>query len=656
MVKRDRDFFPQADKLKERIQAETPPSGIYGLLDEKDSDKLEFIKLKFSELPISKNTISGCIKNQWTTMTPIQRGAIPHALAGRDVLGTALTGSGKSLAFLIPALEKLYREKWSKIDGLGCLIIVPTRELGIQLFETMKKLGERHQFSVGLVIGGKDLEHEKERIGMMNILIATPGRLLQHMQETSDFRTDNLQMLIIDEADRILEMGFEEALNSILEYLPPHRQNLLFSATLSKSIQSLVKLHLNSPEYINVLPNKEDIGTQSKLTQHYIVIDLPHKLNLLFSFIRSHVKCKILVFFSSCKQVRFTYETFKKMHPGIPLMELHGGQRQDKRTAIYFNFLEKPEAVLFATDIASRGLDFPAVHWVVQVDCPEDVQSYIHRVGRTARYKSGGNALLFLLPSEIKFIEYLEERKISMKKIKPNPKKTYSIVNNLANFVAEDSAIKHLAETYFKSYVRSVFLNPNKEVFNFNALPFKEFSVSLGLTGDPNISLVEGDGETRKKTKLEILKEKIKKKKEEKKRKLAEENAQDEPQEEPQEEAQEITNEEEPENNEAENMEVESDEDLFQIKRKNHGLEEIGLEAIQEDFMSKRQLKKKKKESIEFSQNPEEDLTEKVISRVKETAEIAKIKEKQRIKKKHKEERLKARSQREAGSEEEEEL
>jgi ATP-dependent RNA helicase DDX10/DBP4 len=187
-------------------------------------------------------------------------------------------------------------------------------------------------------------------------------------------------MLIIDEADRILEMGFEESLNSILEYLPISRQTVLFSATLSKSLRELSRLSLTEYEYINVLPNKDDMAVKKKLSQYYIEVDLQNKFNLLFSFLKTHLHQKTIVFLSSCKQVRFVYESFKVLHPGIQIMEIHGKQKQSKRTAIYYAFMEKTEAVLFCTDIAARGLDFPLVHWVVQVDCPEDVESYVHRI------------------------------------------------------------------------------------------------------------------------------------------------------------------------------------------------------------------------------------------------------------------------------------
>merc|ERR1712226_779660 len=170
-------------------------------------------------------------------------------LRGMDVLGAAKTGSGKTLAFLIPLIEKLYTLKWNPMDGLGALVITPTRELAYQIFEVLKKVGKYHDFSAGLVIGGKHIKDESERIGQTNIVICTPGRLLQHMDETAVFHADNLQMLVLDEADRILDLGFQQSMNAIIENLPSQRQTLLFSATQTKSVKDLARLSLKDPMY-----------------------------------------------------------------------------------------------------------------------------------------------------------------------------------------------------------------------------------------------------------------------------------------------------------------------------------------------------------------------------------------------------------------------
>lgn len=207
--------------------------------------------------------------------------------------------------------------------------------------------------------------------------------------------------------------------------------------------------------------------TPVKLLHYYMQIPIEEKLDTLFSFLKTHQKNKIIVFFSACKQVRFAYEAFRRLKVGIPILELHGRQKQTKRTAIYFEFTERKSSVLFCTDIASRGIDFPAVDWVVQYDCPEDVYTYIHRVGRTARYKSKGNSLLFLTPSEAKFSEKIDKRNISLKKLNANPNKALTIQPTLQKLNAENPDVKHLAEKACISYIKSIYLMKDKEVFKF---------------------------------------------------------------------------------------------------------------------------------------------------------------------------------------------
>lgn len=389
----------------------------------------------------------GLKKAYFTEMTDIQTRTLPLSLRGCDVLGAARTGSGKTLAFLIPVLEMLYRKKWGPADGLGALIISPTRELAIQIFEVLRKIGPFHTFSAGLVIGGKDLKQEKDRLARMNILVATPGRLLQHMDETIGFECSNLQLLVLDEADRILDMGFAKTVNAIIENVPRSRQTMLFSATQTKRVKDLARLSLQSPEYVAVREADFEGSTPRNLEQHYMVVPLEHKLDVLYSFLRTHTSCKALVFMSSCRQVQFVHETFCKLRPGISLLALHGKQKQTKRLQIFSQFTSSQHAILFATDIAARGLDFPAVDWVVQLDAPEDVDTYIHRVGRTARYQAKGQSLLFLLPSEEKgVLENLAKKNVPVGKIKPRESKTQSIQNQLQSFAFQEPEVKHLAQ------------------------------------------------------------------------------------------------------------------------------------------------------------------------------------------------------------------
>ncbi|XP_055278959.1 probable ATP-dependent RNA helicase DDX10 [Moschus berezovskii] len=446
---------------------------------------------RFSDFPLSKKTLKGLQEAQYRLVTEIQKQTIGLALQGKDVLGAAKTGSGKTLAFLVPVLEALYRLQWTSTDGLGVLIISPTRELAYQTFEVLRKVGKNHDFSAGLIIGGKDLKHEAERINNINILVCTPGRLLQHMDETICFHATNLQMLVLDEADRILDMGFAETMNAIIENLPKKRQTLLFSATQTKSVKDLARLSLKNPEYVWV-HEKAKYSTPATLEQNYIVCELQQKISVLYSFLRSHLKKKSIVFFSSCKEVQYLYRVFCRLRPGVSILALHGRQQQMRRMEVYNEFVRKRAAVLFATDIAARGLDFPAVNWVLQFDCPEDANTYIHRAGRTARYKEDGEALLILLPSEEKgMVQQLLQKKVPVKEIKINPEKLIDVQKKLESFLAQDQDLKERAQRCFVSYIRSVYLMKDKEIFDVNKLPIPDYALSLGLAVAPRIRFLQ---------------------------------------------------------------------------------------------------------------------------------------------------------------------
>ena len=493
---------------------------------------------KFVDLPITRRMVNNLTEAKFTTLTKIQRLAAPIAIAGRDILGAAKTGSGKTLAFLVPLMEKLSRQRWDEEDGLGGLVISPTRELSMQIFHVFTQLAGRDGLTGALITGGRTFKEEQSYITRMNVIIGTPGRILQHLEQTPQFNTSELQVLVLDEADRILDMGFEDELNSILSYLPEHpqRQTLLFSATQTKSVKQIARLSMNDPEYVAVHEDAR-FATPERLEQHYAVCCLSEKLNVVWSFVKSHLKSKTIIFFSSCKQARFAFEAFRRMRPGIPLMALHGKVKQGRRMFIFNDFNVKKAAVLIATDVASRGLDFPHVDWVVQADCPEDIDTYIHRVGRTARFKDKGKALLCLLPSEESaMVDILRKNKVPIKRTAFNKARTTDICKSLQAYAASDPDFKFLAQKCFIAYVRSVYLQKNKDIFDVSVLPLKQFAAALGLPGEPQIKFLGKSGQNpaaadslrleahkkkNKNHKLELLKQKIKKEKERKRELIA---------------------------------------------------------------------------------------------------------------------------------------
>ncbi|WVQ95522.1 ATP-dependent RNA helicase DBP4 [Kwoniella sp. CBS 9459] len=471
--------------LENRIDTWTPPKEI----------------TLFSELPLSSRTLKGLKSSHFLNPTPIQSLAVPQALRGQDILGSAKTGSGKTLAFLIPMLERLYLDKWGPMDGLGAVVISPTRELAVQTFTQLRDIGKYHNFSAGLVIGGKPLKEEQERLGRMNILIATPGRLLQHLDSTVGFEAAGVKVLVLDEADRLLDLGFLPALRAIIGHFSPvqatsssrpSRQTLLFSATQTKDLAALAKLSLHEPLYINCNKAGEEGVVPANLEQFYAVVGLERKLDALWGFVKSHLKMKGIVFVTSGKQVRFIFETFRRLHPGLPLMHLHGKQKQPTRLSIFQKFSSSKHALLICTDVAARGLDFPAVDWVIQLDCPDDVDTYIHRVGRTARYQAGGTGLTFLCPSEEEgMLARWGEKAIEVKRIKIKESRMGNLKQQMQNFAFKEPEIKYLGQRAFISYMKSVHIQKDKSIFKLTELPAEAFAASMGLPGAPQIKFAD---------------------------------------------------------------------------------------------------------------------------------------------------------------------
>ncbi|CAJ0962725.1 unnamed protein product, partial [Mesorhabditis belari] len=463
----------------------------YDSLRSRDPDSFK----TFDDFPLSEATQRGLADSNYVVPTEIQRDSLRFSLNGADVIGAAKTGSGKTLALVIPILECLWRNKWSRDEGLGAIIISPTRELALQTFNTINKVGQYHDFSCCLLIGGgTDITFEKTRIARMNIIVCTPGRLLQHLHENDTFFTDQLQMLVIDEADRILDLGFSSQLKSIIEALPKERQALLFSATLTCDVNDLSRVCTKDPTFVSV-HEKSNFATPDELKQLYLVCEEEEKLNLLWSFITMHRKSKTLVFVSTCKQARFIYEAFHQLNPSVVLLGLWGSMKQNKRIEVFERFGNTRQVCMIATDVASRGLDFTGVDWVVQIDAPPEIDDYIHRVGRTARMGHEGQALLFLTTNqEESMCELFLQRKIPVTRMETDINSMKNIQRKLQATIAHSPELNAFAQRAFVSYVRSVFVMKNKNVFNIDKIHTKELAESMGLISVPRIRFLRKQG------------------------------------------------------------------------------------------------------------------------------------------------------------------
>ena len=417
----------------EALETDLPTDSAVGLPGIETSPK------KFSDLNLSEKTMKAIEDMKFENMTEIQQRGIPPLLAGRDVLGAAKTGSGKTLAFLIPAVEMLSALRFKPRNGTGVIVVSPTRELALQIFGVARELMAHHSQTYGIVIGGANRRAEAEKLMKgVNLLIATPGRLLDHLQNTQGFVFKNVKALIIDEADRILEVGFEDEMRQVIKVLPKEdRQTMLFSATQTTKVEDLARISLRpGPLYINVDHQKEH-STVAGLEQGYVICDSDKRFLLLFSFLKRNLKKKIIVFFSSCNCVKYHAELLNYID--LPVLDLHGKQKQQKRTNTFFEFCNAKQGTLICTDVAARGLDIPAVDWIVQFDPPDDPRDYIHRVGRTARGSNGkGRSLMFLQPSEVGFLSQLKEARVPVVEFEFPAKKIVNVQSQLERLIGQN--------------------------------------------------------------------------------------------------------------------------------------------------------------------------------------------------------------------------
>lgn len=344
---------------------------------------------RFDDLFLSKPLQKAVDVLEWTRPTPIQASAIPYILAGRDVCGSAVTGSGKTGAFVLPVLERLLQ---AGIDNsTRVIILLPTRELAAQCHSVVQNLAKYTSIRAALAVGG--LSNTAQEVALRthpHIVVATPGRLIDHMRNAHSFSLDDIEVLIMDEADRLLEMGFQAEVEQIVSATPSARQTLLFSATMNPRLKGLIKLSLQNPINLSVDPMFDVAAT---LRQEFVKLRPAFEGNkdaLLFSLVTRTFKTRTIIFFRQ----KVTAHHFKIMFglTKLKAAELHGNLTQAQRLAALDSFREGSVDFLLCTDLAARGLDIAGVETVINYDMPGELKEYVHRVGRTARAGSDGRA------------------------------------------------------------------------------------------------------------------------------------------------------------------------------------------------------------------------------------------------------------------------
>jgi superfamily II DNA/RNA helicase len=361
--------------------------------------------MTFSTLGLSVPILQAIDELGHTNPTAIQEKAIPAVLAGRDILAASQTGTGKTASFVLPILEKLIGERKRRAKRVRVLILVPTRELALQVEDNISQYGKYLSLRSMAMVGGVDSGPQKQDlIEGLDILVATPGRLLDMAHQRAVY-FDELEMLVLDEADRMLDMGFIADINKIIDRLPVQRQNLLFSATMSDDVRLLAKTAINNPIEISISPSN---ATTSKISQWLVAVDKDTKSALLSHLIKEYQWKQALIFIRTKHGAAKLVSQLEKR--GIKAEAIHSGRSQAVRTQLLADFKTGDISFLVATGIAARGIDIDDLDRVVNYDLPDDDDDYIHRIGRTGRAGAIGEAVSLVSRDDFKRLCAIERR------------------------------------------------------------------------------------------------------------------------------------------------------------------------------------------------------------------------------------------------------
>jgi len=355
----------------------------------------------FESLGIVDVLCQTCKDLGWKTPSKIQQEAIPVALEGNDIIGLAETGSGKTGAFCLPVLQALLE----KPQRLFALVLTPTRELAFQIDEQFKALGASIGIKTSVIVGGVDMVGQAIILAKKpHVIVATPGRLVDHLEKTKGFSLRSIKYLVLDEADRILNMDFEAELDKILKVIPRERNTFLFSATMTGKVKKLQRAALSKPVKCAV---NSKYHTVDKLMQYYLFIPAKDKDCYLTAVLNDLAGSAVIVFCSTCANTQRIALMLRNL--GISAVPLHGQMSQPKRLGALNKFKSAARSILVATDVASRGLDIPQVDVVINFDVPTRSKDYIHRVGRTARAGRCGKSVTFVTQYDVELYQRIEE-------------------------------------------------------------------------------------------------------------------------------------------------------------------------------------------------------------------------------------------------------
>ncbi|KAL9108280.1 MAG: hypothetical protein Q9227_006877 [Pyrenula ochraceoflavens] len=368
----------------------------------------------FEELGIIESLCEACTTLGYKAPTPIQAESIPLAIQGRDLIGLAETGSGKTAAFALPILQVALMDKPQSFFGL---VLAPTRELAYQISQAFEALGSLISVRCAVLVGGMDMIPQSIALGKKpHIVVATPGRLLDHLQNTKGFSLRGLKYLVMDEADRLLDLDFGPILDKILKILPKERKTYLFSATISRKVESLQRASLSNPLRVSV--STDSYQTVSTLLQSFLFIPFKYKDQYLIHLLNDIAGQTAICFTRTVNETHRVSILLRLL--GFSAIPIHGQLSQNARLGALNKFRTKSRSILVATDVAARGLDIPNVDAIFNYDIPQDSKTYIHRVGRTARAGKSGKAISLVTQYDTEVWQRIEDalgKKVDMMEI-----------------------------------------------------------------------------------------------------------------------------------------------------------------------------------------------------------------------------------------------
>ncbi|XP_020587921.1 DEAD-box ATP-dependent RNA helicase 31-like [Phalaenopsis equestris] len=504
----DNDFFGDKEDRKDSVANGAFEKG--GSLTSSDGDIVKAIpktsvpagdsyltESRFDQFSLSPLSLKGVKAAGYERMTLVQEATLPVILKGKDVLAKAKTGTGKTVAFLLPAIELVTKQPPPDRDNrrppINVLVICPTRELADQAAAEASKLLRYHaSIGVQVVMGGTRLALEQKRMqaNPCQVLVATPGRFRDHMENTPGFtsRLTGVKVLVLDEADRLLDMGFRKDIEKIVAELPKQRQTLLFSATVSDEVRQICYIAMKRDnEFINTVEEGSE-ETHSQVMQMHLIAPLDKQFSILYGILTDHiaedVDYKVIVFCTTAMVTKLVADLLAELN--LNVREMHSRKAQNYRTRVSKEFRESKGLILVSSDVSARGVDYPDVTLVVQLGVPADRDQYIHRLGRTGRKGKEGKGVLILAPWEDFFLDNIRDLPIAkapVPLVDPNTRK--KVERALAHVELKSKESAYQAWLGYYNSIKNVAREKSKLVLLAN-----EFSSSMGLDNPPAIPII----------------------------------------------------------------------------------------------------------------------------------------------------------------------